>query len=361
MTTTMPLASPVRALFKHAPEDFRVDEIAAYEPSGLGEHVYLTFEKTNLTTQDAVRAIGKALGLQERDIGVAGLKDKVGITTQTISLPKSPRAPDLEARTRELNVRGVRVLLVSLHGNKLKTGHLRGNRFEICLRGIPSSARAQVEAGLAVIRAEGVPNAYGTQRFGREQDNAARAIAWLRGDAPGPREPKAKRFLVSALQSEVFNQVLAERERDGSWCVPQLGDLLERHPQGVFLCEDVTTDRARALTGEVSPTGPMFGPDMRAPTGEIEALEARVTERVLGSNFPFEAAARLGEGTRRSLRVWVEGLADSWSETLVRPDGTDEVSLSLSFVLPRGAYATTVLSRVFDLEEPAPAAKGIDS
>ncbi len=361
MNAGMHLALPVRALFKQTPDDFRVEEIPAYEPSGAGEHVYLTFEKTNLTTQEAVRDIGKALGLQERDIGVAGLKDKVGITTQTISLPKSPRAPDLEARTRALALPGVRVIHVALHGNKLKTGHLRGNRFEIRLRGIRADACAQVESGLDAIRAQGVPNAYGNQRFGREQDNAARAIAWLRGNAPGPREPKAKRFLVSALQSEVFNQVLTEREKDGTWCVPQLGDLLERHPQGVFLCEDVSTDRARALTGEVSPTGPMFGPDMRAPAGHVAALEARIMERILGSNFPHEAAARLGEGTRRSLRVWVGDLANSWSETSASEGGSEEVSLSLFFVLPRGAYATTVLARVFDLEQPALAVKGIDS
>lgn len=347
----------VRALFKQSPEDFRVDEIPAYEPSGAGDHLYLRFEKRDLTTQDAVRAIARAAGVQERDIGVAGLKDKVGVTTQTISLPKSPRAPDLEAKLQALDVPGLRVVALSAHSNKLKTGHLRGNSFEVTLHGIAPDVRAQADAGVVRLRADGVPNAYGNQRFGREQDNAARAIAWLRGQAPGPREPKARRFLVSALQSEVFNRVLAARVANGSWCVPQVGDLLERHPQGVFLCEDVETDRARALRGEVSPTGPMFGPDMRAPAGEIAALEAKITAEVLGDNFPFEAASRLAEGTRRSLRVWVGDIRATWilpSE----PPTKDGVSLRLNFVLPRGAYATTVLADVFDLVEPAPAPKG---
>ena len=88
---------------KASPDDFLVEEIPAYEPSGEGEHVYVRFTKRGLNTDDAVRALCKATGANAREAGVAGLKDKVGVTTQTISLFLPIRVhPDAEAKIRAL-------------------------------------------------------------------------------------------------------------------------------------------------------------------------------------------------------------------------------------------------------------------
>jgi tRNA pseudouridine13 synthase len=221
MTLDLPAAR-----IKAAPEDFVVEEIPAYAPSGEGEHLYVRFTKRNLTTDIAVRAIANALKANGRDVGVAGMKDKIAVTTQTISLPIPRSDPDFEARAAALDLPGITIHEARRHGNKLKTGHLVGNRFDIRVRGI---ARAELEgalAGLARIAREGLPNAYGAQRFGRAGDNADRARRWLTGKDAGPRDPRMKRLWWSSLQSAAFNAVLQARVEDGTWTRPLLGDLL---------------------------------------------------------------------------------------------------------------------------------------
>ncbi len=347
-----------RATFKSRPEDFVVDEIPAYEPSGSGEHLYVRFTKRLLTTDEAVRAIGGALGIRPREIGVAGLKDKVGVTTQTISLPfPVPRTPvTAEAfveRARALALPGIAVLDAKAHGNKLKTGHLAGNRFAVRLRGIDPGQLAEVTLGFERIGREGLPNAFGAQRFGREGDNAERARAWLSGKSQAPRDPRLRRLLWSALQSDAFNAVLQARVDDGTWRTPLFGDLVKRRTSGgLFLCADVQEDQARAERGEVSPTGPIVGVKMRAAEGEPGRLEERILAERL-QNVNLAATKALGEGTRRALRLWVEDLRIQGAEA---DEGGGEqeqgVGIWVYFVLPKGAYATTVLSAVVDGQVP---------
>lgn len=342
-----------RARIKQCPEDFVVEEIPVYEPTGEGEHLFLRFTKRELTTDEAVRAIARALGAKQRDVGVAGLKDKVGITTQTISLPV-PRGPGAESfvdRARSLSLPGITVHDARRHGNKLKTGHLQGNRFTIRVSGIDPSQVEQVAASLERVGREGLPNAFGPQRFGRAKDNAENARAWLSGRAAGPSDPRLRRLLWSALQAELFNAVLDERVADGTWRTPLLGDLVKRRTSGgLFLCADVQVDQERAERGEVSPTGPIFGVKMRSPEGEPARLEQRILSTRLGENVELEATRHLGEGTRRALRLWVEDLKVTRS---AEPDRREqEASIGVYFVLPKGAYATTVLSSAVDWEPP---------
>jgi tRNA pseudouridine13 synthase len=342
VTTALP-----EGRIKELPEDFVVEEVPAYEPSGAGTHLFVRFTKTNLTTPEAVRAIARALGCEPRAAGFAGMKDKRAVTEQTVSLetPRGVRIEDLAARARSLALDGISVHAATPHGNKLKPGHLAGNRFSILIRGLPVDRVGEVEAGLAQVGREGVPNAYGSQRFGREGDNAARALAWLTGKERGPRDPRTQRFLWSALQSAVFNAVLEARRRAGTWATPQEGDLLKlRSSGGLFLCTDAATDLARAQAGELSPTGPMVGDRMRWPEGEPGRLERDIATQVLGS-LNLSSTRRLGEGSRRALRLWVEEL---------RTERTDDAEhqpscLRVYFVLPKGAYATTVLSAVVDV------------
>jgi tRNA pseudouridine13 synthase len=338
---------------KDAPEDFVVEEIPAYAPAGTGEHVFIRLTKRDRTTPDAVRDVARALGCDPREAGYAGMKDKRAVTTQTISLhaPRGTKPDDLAAQALSVAVPGVTIHEAAPHGNKLKPGHLLGNRFTIAVRGVPPERAAEVAASLERVAREGVPNAFGEQRFGAAGDNADRALAWLRGQDRGPRDKTLLRLLWSSLQSAIFNAVLDARVKDGTWTTPLAGDLLKlRTSGGLFVCSDVQTDRERAMTGEVSPTGPIVGVSMRAAEGAPAELEKRVTDSILGEGMDLTKTRALGEGSRRALRLWIEGLR-------VIPDEPNESGnrtscLRVHFVLPKGAYATTVLASAIAMNAP---------
>jgi tRNA pseudouridine13 synthase len=340
---------PVR--FKERPDDFVVEELPAYEPSGEGTHVFVRFTKTGLTTIDAVRAVARALGCDPREAGFAGMKDKQAVTTQTVSLqtPRGTTSADLAARALALHVEGIEVHDARPHNHKIKPGHLAGNRFAITLRGLTAERVDEVVAALGRIGSEGAPNAFGVQRFGRTGDNVGRALAWLRGGAPPPRDSRLQRLLWSSVQSAIFNAVLEARLLDGTWTTPLAGDLLKlRTSGGLFSCTDPVADGPRAAAGEVSPTGPMVGTGMRWPEGAARDLERRLTEATLGNGFDLSRTRRLGEGTRRALRMWVQDLR--WDV------GNDDAGhapdcFRVYFVLPKGGYATTVLGAVFALRQ----------
>ena len=242
---------------------------------------------------------------------------------------------------------GFRVLEAARHGNKLRTGHLRGNRFELLLRGIAEDGLARAQAIAAALAVRGLLNFYGPQRFGRFGDNAEVGALLLRGaDDPRVRRVRdrvQRRFLISAFQSEIFNRVLAERIRDGSWALPQVGDVLQKLPAGgLFVCEDPDVDAPRVASFELSITGPMPGARMRpAPGGEPAALEERLLAET-GVSLEQLAASRDAEGARRPLRLPVEiALRED-------PEG-----LRISFDLPPGSYATVVLREIVKGELPA--------
>jgi tRNA pseudouridine13 synthase len=360
-----------RGRIKCAPEDFVVEELAAYEPSGEGTHLYLKFEKRGLTTDAAVRAITKALSIPMRDVGIAGMKDKVAVTTQWVSIPAPPKSPDLEERAKALTIVNIKVLDAKRHTNKLKTGHLKGNRFDIVVRDVPADAVDAVIAAMARFEKEGVPNAFGTQRFGTEGDNAQKAREWLTGKVRAPGDPRLRRFHFSALQSAAFNVVLDARVANGTWNQPVLGDLLKKEDTGgIFVCTDVQADKERADRGELGPTGPIVGARMRWPEGEVKALEERLVAPFL-EGVDLERARSLGEGTRRALRLRVTGCSVAQVMNSKGVPGADESdnreqlrALRVQFVLPKGAYATTVLANAFDVidgsREGKPGAAGED-
>jgi tRNA pseudouridine13 synthase len=339
------------------PEDFVVEELPAYDPSGEGEHVYVRFTKRDRNTMDVAREMARALGCDPRATGYAGIKDRRAVTTQTLSLqaPRGARGPELAARAHELKLDGVVIHGATPHPHKMKPGHLAGNRFAIVLRGLPADRVGEVTVALERIGREGVPNAFGVQRFGSRGDNAQRALAWLRGEERPPRDPRLQRLLWSSLQSAVFNAVLQARVADGTWATPLFGDLLKlRASGGLFGCADVQTDTARAASGELSPTGPIIGARMRWPEGAAAELERREAARILGDDFDLTRTRSLGEGSRRALRLWVEGLRwemVSNDSNELAESGKPGACVRVHFVLPKGAYATTVLGAAVTLEE----------
>lgn len=381
---------------KARPEDFRVEEVPLYEACGEGTHIYIRIEKTGITTPRAVHDLARALQRQPREFGYAGMKDASATTIQMFSLEHiDPQ------RILELSLPHIRVLGVSRHTNKLKIGHLKGNRFTIKIRDAQPEREADVRAMLDVLGRRGVPNYFGPQRFGMRGDTWMIGRALLRGDYPealavllgrcGPADygevRKAReafdrgdytaaadawpypfnterrvcrafanggnarkafkiidahmqRFYISAFQSQLFNQVVALRLNTLDRLME--GDLAWRHPQGaVFRVEDLAKEQPRCDAFEISPTGPLFGYRMSEPGGEPGRIEQ---ELLAGENMTLDDWREPGQhkikGGRRPLRFQPH-------EAQVEA-GCDEAGdyLQVQFFLEAGCYATTILREI---------------
>jgi tRNA pseudouridine13 synthase len=340
--------APISAEIRRVPEDFCVDEIPAYAPSGAGPHLYVRFEKRGLTTPEAIGRLARALGADPRTAGVAGLKDRHAVTSQWASF-ETPATPAPESIVAE----GVRVLEVSRHAHKLRTGHLRGNRFSLRLRAVPPGRVDDVRRVVEALARDGIPNYYGEQRFGIANRNVDLARAWIVGGGRPPRDPFRRKLLVSALQAELFNTVLAERLANGLLATAIDGDLLRKEDTGgLYLESDLDVARARVEAWESSPTGPMFGARMRAPKGHAWERERRVLAAAGLDETHLERFARDGRGTRRVLRYRP-------AEVAVEVEAPDVVRLRL--VLPKGAYATIVLREITKDSRSVDEPLGVDS
>jgi tRNA pseudouridine13 synthase len=323
------------ARIRTEPEDFRVEELPLYPPSGEGEHTFVRVEKRLVTTEEVASALARAAGVGARDVGYAGRKDRLAVATQWLSVPRlDPQ------RALDLRLEGVRVLEATLHGHKLRTGQLRGNRFEIAVRGVDDEAREAARAKLAEIGRVGMANAFGPQRFGRAGRNVEMGARLLRGEIVLKDRRKA-RFAISALQSAVFNDVLAARPTGiGEF---EFGDIAVLHGSGgQFLIEDVEREQPRAAAFEISPTGPIFGNRVIEPAGEVALREKAALELrgICLTDLRPPSGIRL-RGARRALRV--------------RPDNARMRDFPggfwLEFELPPGSYATVLIQAVLG-EEP---------
>lgn len=315
-------------LFKATPEDFEVEELPAYLPGGEGEHLFLWVEKRGRDTREVVEALGRALGVPEQEVGVAGLKDRQAVTRQLLSVPAR-----VEERLGQFALEGVRVLWARRHGNKLRTGHLRGNRFRLRLREVRDVEAARTS--FARVCTRGLPNYFGEQRFGRAGDNAQWGRMLLLGQRL-PRRPERfqRRLYLSAFQSHLFNLALAERVRAGTFDVPLLGDVLRREDSGgLFVCEQPAVEAPRVAAWEVSPAGPLFGPRMLAATHGVGEAEAALLKREGVALEDFRRGGGETQGGRRPYRVRPGAPS-------LEVEGRD---LWLTFELPRGAYATELL------------------
>ena len=314
--------------FKLVPEDFEVEEVPAYQPSGEGEHLYLWVEKRGRDTREVVRALCAALGVDEGDVGVAGMKDRQAITRQLLSVPAKA-----EARLADFSLEGVSVLWSKRHGNKLRTGHLKGNRFRLRLRGVKDVGAAR--ESFSRLGTHGIPNYFGEQRFGREGDNADLGRLLLLGQRLPRRPDKFQRKLyLSAFQSRLFNRALVDRLRAGTFDTALLGDMLRKEDSGgLFVCEAPEVDGPRAAAFEVSPAGPLFGPKMTAAAHAVAEAEAKL---LVDEGVTLDDFRRGGDETQGGRRPYRVRLGNPSLEV----DGED---LVLTFELPKGSYATEVL------------------
>ena len=393
----------IGGVIKQRAEDFFVQEIPIYEPSGEGEHVFVEVQKINLTTFDAINRISAALKVPARDIGYAGLKDARAITRQVLSIPGTT-----EAAVMGLKVPDLTFLWAARHGNKIRLGHLKANRFAIKIRNVAPTDVIKLRPVLGELQRRGMPNYFGEQRFGRRNDNDKLGAAYVRGDHkallsqllghPDPSvddaetmkaraafdrseldeamrlfprhhgmerrvlhrlikthrpssavwsiDQKLRRLWVSALQSRLFNEVVARRI--DSLDQVMAGDFAIKHENGAcFLVEDAGREQPRADAFEISPTGPLIGFRVSMPQAEPLRIEQETFSAFGLSPQDFKRAGSLRvKGDRRPLRV--------------RPTdmdlaaGVDEHGphVTVAFTLPAGSFATMLLRELMKDTSP---------
>ncbi|MCA8960746.1 MAG: tRNA pseudouridine(13) synthase TruD [Planctomycetes bacterium] len=390
-----PEIEPIGGRIRVEIEDFEVEEVPLYAPCGEGPHVYVKVRKRNRTTLQIREFLAKRLGVHTEEIGFAGFKDKRAVTTQTFSI-HGVTEPDLDRiESRDW----IEVLAVSRHKNKLRTGHLKGNRFRIRVRGAREGSADDAKRIVERIRERGLPNHYHGQRFGRNLLGARigsallhrdvdAVVSLLLGTAAGLREEFRERFeagkiaealaalppgraaeagllyslkrypgnhraavrriprqlrrmYFSAYQAWLFNWALRERAEWGGECYTLYeGDLAQKRDSGgLFVVEDVEAENERARNREIVPTGPMFGRKMRFPQGRPGAMEWAIlhAEGLRPQSFLSHVKGLRLDGTRRQACIWLDELVCEEEAPGV---------LRFEFLLPSGSYATTLLEQV---------------
>ncbi len=321
----------LRGHLRTRPEDFQVEEIPAYAPSGQGEHTFVRITKRGLTSTEVRDRLAQLFGLSPHDIGMAGLKDRHAVATQTFSIPRVD--PEEAVKRIQAAYPDLQVHHAARHTNKLKPGHLKGNRFRVVVRNPePDDALERARAIAEYLRRVGVPNYYGPQRFGRYGDNAQRGLALLEGRLR-LRDRWLRRFLLSALQAALFNAYLARRVQQGWFTQLLRGDIAKKADTGgLFIVENPDQEAPRYQRGEIHFTGPMYGYRLWRAEHEAGRLEEQVLQQ---HGLSWEAFRRVRlRGTRRLGRLWLQDL---------HVESTPEGHLVFSFTLPKGAFATTVL------------------
>ncbi|MEM6795161.1 MAG: tRNA pseudouridine(13) synthase TruD [Acidobacteriota bacterium] len=331
------------ARFRARPEDFEVEELPLYAPAGAGPFLWLWIEKRGLDTAAMAADIARALGLPRREVGWAGRKDRHAVTRQAITVPAhaEARLPDLDSLGA-----GLRILEVQRTDERLRTGQLIGNRFRLRVVEVEADQADDAARALARLEERGLANRFGAQRYGRDGRNAERGRALLsRARHSGDR--RRAFLMISALQSRVFDEVLARRPADELWP----GDLAVHHATGDWRWIDRVEPHQGALERfEISPTGPIFGTKTKKPRGRAAELEAEV---LADFDLPPIDSLRLPQGLRlygdrRALRVQPRRAGCRFD--------ADERALEVSFELPSGSYATVLLEALFPqglIEGPA--------
>jgi tRNA pseudouridine13 synthase len=324
--------SLVTATIRSQPADFFVEENLGFAFSGDGEHVYVLVEKTGQNTTLIAERLARFASVRPQSVGYAGLKDRNAVTRQwfSIQLPKVDPAD-----WQKLESADMKVLEVSLHNKKLRKGALKQNHFKLLLRDVEGLA-ADIDERLNWIRHHGVPNYFGPQRFGRQGDNVDQAVAWLEGHKKPPGR-HLKGLYLSSMRSYLFNEILSSRVEAQFWNKGIGGDILMLNDtNSCFLANEITDDLCRRLQQQdIHPAATLYGVGGLSSTGEARQLELHTL-----SSFPQLTAGLQDMRIKkawRSMRLLVNNLEWSWIE---------KTQLLLSFSLPPGSYATSVLAEL---------------
>lgn len=325
------------AVLRAEAEDFEVDEILGFPPSGEGEHVFLQIRKRNQNTAWVADQLARAAGLKADGVSYAGLKDRRAVTTQWFSLHLPGKAlPDLSALWND----DIQLVTQTFNQRKLKRGAHQGNRFVITLREVEGE-RADIEARLQQMTAMGVPNYFGPQRFGHDNGNLQAGETLLQ-QKPRRRLNFRESLALSAVRSALFNAVVGERIRQKNWTTVLPGDVLMLDGRGSFFRPEADDNaiEQRLNAMELHLTGPMPGMGVAVVSAEVAALEQTVFADCAGL---LTALEQFGvDAQRRALRLRAADLSWEW---------LGQSSLKLAFALPSGAFATSVLRELATLRQ----------
>ena len=341
---TLPTITPelpgIGGKLKAEPSHFVVEEIPVYEASGEGTHLFVSLTREGWTTRRVTEALASLYDLPVQAIGYAGLKDRHARCTQTFSLPGlTPEDSQRIEPALPFQVHWARQ-----HTNKLKVGHLLGNRFRITVVDLavaPAEAVARAHTIVAAIAQRGLPNFFGPQRFGFDGANVEKGRKALLGQ--GPRGDKwFNRLMISAYQSHLFNRYLARRMELGLFEQLLVGDVCKKADTGgMFDVQDAAVEQPRYERGEITFTGPIYGKKMWAAKGAAAELEAHILAEAELTEEDLRKVHT--DGTRRPARLWLQGVG-----LFLCDDG-----LQVDFALPKGAYATVVLREFMKSDEGA--------
>lgn len=323
-----PLALKCKADIRLQPEHFRVEEKLPFSPSGEGGHAMLLIEKTGSNTDWFAKQLAQFAGVDDVAVGYAGLKDRHAVTTQwfTIKL-EGHDEPDWS----KFSVDNCRIISISRHNKKLKRGALSGNHFNLVLTELQGDMASWLQS-LESIKTQGVPNYFAEQRFGHNAGNLFKAQSWFESGKK-PKKRQQRSMILSAARSWLFNLVLSERVRQNNWQKWLAGDAMQLNgSHSVFVPDGADNDiNARLKEFDIHPTGPLWGRGKPLIQDDSQLLEQQVLNDWQSWTQGLEQAGLKQE--RRSLRLLPEAM--TWQ--------FDHNTLSLSFSLPAGCYATAVL------------------
>lgn len=342
--------SKIDVLFKQNKEDFVVTEIPLYEFSGEGEHIIVKFRKKDLTTWDAVQIFSEQLGCKSRDIGYAGLKDKNAMTVQHISIPKN-----CQEKIENFSHDNIKILETTKHNNKIRVGHLKGNKFFIRLKRVSPLDAKKIEEAVSKIATLGMPNYFGFQRFGIEGNNYKKGEAIVQGTLR-EKNRKLRQMYVNAYQSYLFNswlskrieisklvdafeskqvyeklnlpvEVVKEMKKQEHPLKILTGDLMSHYPYGkIFHVEDIQSEAEKFFKLDRVPTGLLCGKRVK----KAESLAKKIEEE-------FDVQMK-EDGARRFAWVFPTEIESNYKE--------DKNWIELQFYLPKGSYATEFIAEV---------------
>lgn len=332
---------------KEKNEDFVVEEVPLYEACGTGTHLYVNLTREGMTTRDVQKQLAELFNVDPSKVGFAGMKDKHARTTQTFSIETGKADENemddfLEDVSENINQSlSVIVNWCRMHTNKIKAGHLIGNRFVVKIGSFDKNLMFVLETSRAVIKKlgqVGMPNFYGPQRFGINKDNAAKGFDIVKNYYK-PDDRWLRKLLVSSYQSHLCNLYLAKRIESGGFDKILEGDIAKKHETGgLFVVEDAIKEQPRYENKEISFTAPIYGTEMMPTKGPSSEMEAQVLNE---AGITMEQLSKAGAGgTRRLGRVLISNvdvkLIQDW--------------LELKFFLPKGAFATTLIREITKTE-----------
>ncbi|AIR06196.1 MULTISPECIES: tRNA pseudouridine(13) synthase TruD [Cedecea] len=321
-------------VIKASPEDFVVIEDLGFGPDGDGEHLLLRILKSGCNTRFVADALAKFLKVHAREVSFAGQKDKHAVTEQwfCVRLP-GKEMPDMSAFALE----GCQVLEFARHRRKLRLGALQGNRFTLVLREV--SDRSELEQRLQAVAQQGVPNYFGSQRFGIGGNNLHQAKRWAESNAP-LRDRNKRSFWLSAARSALFNQIVSQRLKKPDFNQVVDGDALQLAGRGSWFVatpEELPTLQQRVDDGELLITASLPGDGEWGTQNAALAFEQQCVaeEDVLLGLLKRERV----EAARRAMLVQPKALSWNW---------WDDVTVELNFWLPAGSFATSVVRELMN-------------